>query len=164
MEHEERTPPPSPYSFTDACITPVPQSPSLSGELIPHPKALHKTLTLPGHGFPKILSPSSRPVPTARLPPTIPANPGLLICTAVLALMGFLLSGSWTVCSCLEHSSIRTSASGELHQETPVPALRSNPLQSQNVGRKLMVQPWPFSRICERDRLLLCLKGGFISP
>lgn len=83
MEHEERTPPPSPYSFTDACITPVPQSPSLSGELIPHPKALHKTLTLPGHGFPKILSPSSRPVPTARLPPTIPANPGLLICTAV---------------------------------------------------------------------------------
>lgn len=59
------------------------QPPSLSGELIPHPKALHKKLTLPGHDIHKVLSLSTRPVPIARLPPTTPVYPGLLICTAM---------------------------------------------------------------------------------
>lgn len=61
---------------------------------------------------------------------------------------------------CLEHSSIKTPASGEPDEETPAPALRPSSLQSWNVGRKLMLQRWPFSRICESDRLLLCLKEG----
>lgn len=114
--------------------------------------------------FPKFWAPAPGQFPLPGCLPPSQLIQGYWFAQLCLALMGFLLSSSWTVCSCLEHSSIRTSAFGELHQETPVPALRSNPLQSQNVGRKLMVQPWPFSRICERDRLLLCLKGGFISP